>query len=254
MAKWRHLTECSSAPQHLPPPESCLYVDYGKNGRLTVKEKLETPLDERGIPDIKAMIDIIATGTANDYELPYQTNVHHLIYSRNKCNQDPVLREFREAPSNQASIQVQTHNLFHSLFLEVDFRPDADKLQFNYEQNITSRAFDVGRKAVQYSRMSVEVARLSRNMIGLERRSEYERSLRLGRLAVANEEKFWRMIDELPVMVMGIMPDPDMLNDLDINSAVALLGKNGADKFLDFRRYTQEAIYTLGVDPESIAA
>lgn len=252
MAKWRYVAECESAPRHFPPPEVCAYLDYGKNGRVIVTDRLKTPLDDRGVPDIKAMIYGIADSIANTYELPIQTNVHHLIYSRVKCEEDPILKSFRDAPVNQVNFQVQMHNLLHALYEEVDFQPNANIVQFNAEQAAMSEIYKVGRKAVRYSRYSTDILELSRELSGVQRINERDRSLRIGRLATANEHKFRQLIEDAPQMHMGIMPDKEALLSADVSSAVALLGRSGADTFLDLRRFTQEAIYERGVTGQSI--
>ncbi len=248
MTKWRYLRDCESPPPHYPPPELCALLVRDHLGRPSVVDRLPTPLDERGIPDIHTMLARVAETLDRTYELPHQTNVHHLIHSRTRCAADPDLQAFRDATVLQANMPVQMHNLIHGLYEEPELPPMEDIRQFNREYASMAHAHELGRKAVRYRRISHDIMEFARTLPLSERVGERDRSRRIGQLATVNEALFWRILDEAPDSRMRVLPRKDELFAVSTGDAVTLLGKQGAGTFLDVRRTAQELIYKLGVD------
>lgn len=151
----------------LPPPDVWRFTP-GKD------EPLPTPVDERGLVDVDALITLVKTTV--DPEFPWQSNerlddVHHLYWERNRYpatpNETVNPDEFRNSSINQIVIQRMFHSWIHLVTKEPE-APTEEVMGYRIE------AYRVVRKLLRNARQSVDLTR-ARYMPEdkLQRGSEY---------------------------------------------------------------------------------
>lgn len=252
MAKWEHVTKCQ-APPHYPPPEVCNITKRALNHRVCITERIETPLDEFGRPDILEMLRIIASNIDSEYEWPHATNVHHLAHTRRSYeNAGETPLAYRRSPSLMVDIPVQTHNVIHGLF-EIPPMPSMDVMREHViEQKRIGTLFTLGRDAVKFTRWSMEIED------GLQQ-GRYDVTRGVGKVAsyyahmgMFRGMQFYDRLDTYDKGQLGLMPDPTLLAELPLSEATNQLAKLGAVKFRDLRHTAQELV--RGYDSSDTAA
>lgn len=229
---------------HLPPPDQSLLLRHDRKGVVKAVEKLPTPLDEFGMPDPDVMLEIALSTLASDYEPPAISNVHHLIYPRERYHNhqsgSQIPRLYRESARNMVRYQQQLHNYFHEIFLDpVEASMDV-MYQCAQEQSRVDMAFYVGQASIQLSRDKYHE---------IKDDDILKSHLRFNALKDSRQMKgiFYDLLESYPVSQIGLFPDKDWLLDQPFQKAVKFLGTLAGAKSLDARRNATTLVKKIGV-------
>jgi hypothetical protein len=133
----------------LPPPDAWRFIP-GKD------EPLPTPLDERGLVDVDALIKLVNTTIEPECQWqPGQTvNIHHLYWEHNRYpatpNEAVNPHEFRSSSINQIVIPKTFHNWLHIVTKAPDI-PTEEVMGYRIE------AYRVVKKLLRSARQSVDL-------------------------------------------------------------------------------------------------
>jgi hypothetical protein len=128
---------------HLPPAEFLL-IDRG--------ERFDTPLDERRLVDVPALITKAKSLIHPEYEWPAELSRHHFYYYANLY---PYLREpwnperFRELPIHIGLMPRQFENFIHVFSIHPPV-PDREVMQYRLD------AWDVARNLFTSARQTIQ--------------------------------------------------------------------------------------------------
>lgn len=251
MATWRHVAECDMPPSHYPPVESCVLLGRTARGAVRVLERLPTPVDSNGIPDPYETLRLLASTLDANYQLPFQTNVHHQVHYKREY-QEPTEKAYRESPSLMMNMPVQLHNLDHKLLIRAPKPPERVMEEYVGEQRAVSLLFKLGSATLRNERlarkikMSLPQLRPTDRSVALEQLSEAERR------ANRKRKLYEKTLTRQTLGSMGLLPDAAILDAMGIQSATTYLGKIGGNRFLDFRRASQDFIGRYGIETGAV--
>lgn len=244
MKEARDTQQCMPANwTHLPPPEQSLLLKRDKKGTVRPIEKIPTPVDEFGIPDSDAMLEIALGTLSSDYTPPGISNVHHRIYPRDRYHNHPsgsiIPKLYRESAANMFRYQQQIHNYFHAIFEDPRETTMDVMHQWVIEQAQADQLFYIGQTAIQLSR--AKYRDIESDMI----RSH----LRFHALKDSKQMKaiFYDFLDSYPDSQLGLMPDRTVLATEDFPEAVRMLGSLAGARSLDARRETHSLLKRVGI-------
>lgn len=136
---------------NIPPPDVWRFIP-GKD------EPISTPLDERGLVNVDALIATVNETVDPDYMWqPHQaTNIHHLYWEQNRYPNTPDKEvnpeEFRSSSINQIVIPRVFHNWLHIVTRPPDV-PSEEVMGYRIE------AYRVVKKLLKSARQSVDLTR-----------------------------------------------------------------------------------------------
>lgn len=145
----------------LPPPDARLINPH--------TDKLDTPLDDRGLVDITQLITDVKATVDPDYEWSPSVSVHHFYWpgSRYPYNSAPSAAHnkstFRNLPIHKGLVLREFENWLHVTTLPPPV-PEQDVRQYCVEAWIVARdLFKMARKTIQWERQSRRRRELIRN-------------------------------------------------------------------------------------------
>ncbi|MBQ68817.1 hypothetical protein CL689_02025 [Candidatus Saccharibacteria bacterium] len=228
--------------RHLPPVEQSLLLTVANNGRVKAIEKLDTPVDEYGVPDPYEYLGRLAVTLDDTYEPPKPTNVHHLIHPRAdyaRHGRDSVQYRYRESPSLMLEIPIQIHNYGHWVMLPPKMPPFEVMEQRVKEQEQVDRLFRIGRAVIAAPRWLDEMhgrgAQLYRTAETYVSRHE------------PTEAQFFDELDKMDDGVLGLMPNRQDLADMGLPAATRYLGVLAGANSLTLRREARASIRRYGL-------
>lgn len=136
---------------NLPPPDAWRFIP-GKD------EPLPTPLDERGLVDIDALIALVkaTVDPQHTWQSDQTTNIHHLYWEQSRYPDTPSEsvnpKEFRSTPINQIVIPTVFHNWLHKV-TEAPAIPSREVMGYRIE------AYRVVQKLLRSARQSMNLTR-----------------------------------------------------------------------------------------------
>lgn len=232
MAEWRRVS--SVAPSHhLPPMEHLtgFKVHPGSNKPIAI-EKLPTPLDEFGRPDLLATIDLISSHVSPEYNWGHDYNEHHGCWPHDLYRRDPVLSHFRGSRYMKEFLSVTAHNMKHALTLPPPVVSYEVARQHLAEERSERRLFRIGRNIIQ----NVRTAERLRDE---ELVDYWDMYIDISYLQL---DEFYREIEAAPEPMLGIVPTKEHMMSSNLYELVKQLGKTAARQNTDHRR---EAHYAL---------
>lgn len=228
--------------EYLPPVEFAngLY-SQSPNGKWIIHDKMPTPLDEFGRVDGQQLMSDVFSYIDPAYRWTEQTNVHHLQFPRRAytnpetTNPDTreVIYEFRENAPRQMWLPIQAHNLLHKV-AEVPPVPSYEVMyQHVAEYRRVKTLFQIGRRAINFGRWS--------RVVDMEM-GDKDLSSFFNLLSDKYTDRYEAILETAPTSQLGVMPDVEMLQRMNIREATAELGKIAAVRAFDFRRQAQSVV------------
>jgi hypothetical protein len=151
----------ASAPSRLPPLELLPFV---------AKEKFPTPVDEHGVPDMRALL--VRLGETITYDPEYEasidlryTNLHHAAYKRRdywQHGKGSFQVKHRENPDVKALMFIPFHNLDHLLGLQPKMTKNEVMRQRANETDNLLRLYRLGSAALWLDEMALQGAQTYR--------------------------------------------------------------------------------------------
>lgn len=237
MAGWQRARSCVPG-EHLPPATvTSLLVEEKKTGRRRAVRQLETPVDEFGVPDTKALVLQLLDTMDVPYQWPALTNVHHAAWPR-RSYEDDLEKEYRNGSSLLMDIPIQFHNLVHATTRSPD-KPARDVIEQRvHEQRYMDIMFACGRRALRYARWGENLE----HYVNEEADEAWIENTRgyYGHMARYEAGNFHRLLDKMPVGQVGLLPPQEALGQMGIVSATRYLGRYAAAEAFDYRRLVQQ--------------
>lgn len=228
---------------HLPPPEQSLLLKRDRKGAVKAVEKIPTPLNEFGIPDSDAMLQVALSTLSSDYTPPPVSNVHHLIYPREHYHNHPsgslIPKLYRESASNMVRQYQQLHNYYHEIFLDPDEASMETMYLYAREQSQVNTLFFIGQTAIQVSREKYTTT--TDDILRVHLRFNALRDAR------QFEGIFYDLLESYPESQIGLFPDREELAAQPFQKAVKALGILAGARSLDVRRSSTILVKKLGI-------
>lgn len=173
------------------------------NDRLCVKEKIEIPTDEFGLPIVSEFVSRVVGSVAISHHWGGRHDLHHLMWPRRQFkavvddNGYSLGANFRSTASMKIWFPRQLHEYWHLVTPE-PIMPDPEVMrQMITEQDTVNRLYH-----------AVRLANLSEFDISEEKRDEYRRL------------SFRQKIDKIPEDGwLGLLPPREELYDMDMDTA-----------------------------------
>jgi hypothetical protein len=193
-----------------------------------IEDKLETPLDERGLVDLDALVGMVRKTVTPSYqwESPFN-DIHHLQWEASRYvgktnDETQMMRDFRELASRKALVPRIFHNWVHRI-TEPSSLPSEEVMQYSV---------DAERVALSLAQQAMMATRITRNKRVSER-------ARFERLKYAFES-YTTTVDNARLVPLEYRRVP--LEVIDINSPEELpfvareLGRLAIDRVPERRR------------------
>ncbi len=147
-------------PPHLPPPSSAPILEHydPEIRRVSDDARCMAPVDNRGVVDIFATVDLALTLVDPDYSWPRDHHdIHHFVWERAAYRQDQwdgdrVPRDYREISFHKGYLPRQFHDFIHATIAPPPV-PDYDIMESrlrSYES--AKQLFLAARRAVIFDR------------------------------------------------------------------------------------------------------
>ncbi len=117
---------------------------------LPPSEKITTPLNDLGLVDARATVELLRKSTQHQwFEFP---DTHHLYWPANRYPKKQIERQFRELPINKIMIPRDFHDYLHAS-TEPPLVPDTDLMHYQVLSYDAVRSmFDAARLIIQKQR------------------------------------------------------------------------------------------------------
>lgn len=216
---------------HFPPIEATTLLKRELNGTIRTVDKMPLPVNEYGVPDLDAMIEMSLPTIDRGYILPEHSNRHHLASLARQYHEHPsgskIPGLYRESGSLLARMQIQLHNYWHEIF-EDSIAPDMDiMVQGTKEQTQINTLALIGNTALQLSQATY---------IGYKDEAVRTRfKLRAKIDAVQMEGIFYDFLDSYPEGQIGIFPRKEFIASMPFQQSVRELSKRTMPHGMDIR-------------------
>ncbi len=118
------------------------------------KERLETPVDDRGIVDVNELISLVKATVDSNYEWPINSNEHHFYwpksnYKHRRARITSKMKKFRELTVSKGYLPIEFHNWMHEV-VEPPPVPEVEVMEQRIEAwEIASSLFKKARRAAE---------------------------------------------------------------------------------------------------------
>lgn len=220
---------------HLPPVEQSSLLEITKDRRVRALDKIDTPVDEYGVPEPHRYLESLAETLDPDYLPPNTTNIHHLVHPRQRYHasgRDSVQYKYRESPTVMLEMAQQLHNYGHWVMLPPEMPAYEVMEQRVKEQNQINTLFKLGRAVIAAPRWLDD-------MFGNGAQS-YQVAEAYVETHEPSEAIFYDYLDSCQDGQLGLMPDKQGLADMGIPAATRYLGVLAGARALSFKRESRD--------------
>lgn len=227
---------------HFPPIEATTLLRRTTYGTIKSTDKMPLPVNEYGVPDLDAIVEMSLPTIDRSYLFPEHSNRHHLASLARQYHEHPsgskIPGMYRESGSLLARMQVQLHNYWHEIF-EDSIAPDMDiMVQGAKEQmQINTLAF-IGNTALQLSRATY---------IGYKEEAVRTRFKLRARIdATQLEGVYYDFLDSYPEGELGVFPNKEFIASMPFEDSVRELSKRTMPHGMDIRDRITSRLVEVG--------
>lgn len=181
---------------HLPHPDYWL-VD-------PEKEKMDTPLDDRGLVDPYLLVKNVLSTLSSDFNPKFLKDTHHLYWPKCFYPRGTVDRQFREIAPHKVKVPQDLHGWIHRVTLPPKM-PDTELVQHHVE------FYDAARELFHAVRRIVQLQREKDRLLGKLPPQTITGTVKSRQKGIAtnkrNVERYMERLATVPTELMPVVID-----------------------------------------------